>query len=124
VRIHDKLLPHLRRWHRMDLKDNIAHVVHYHGKHIQKLRRSWPEICKFAQLDPTKGPAKPHTLRHTCVTWLLQAGVPTWEVAGFVGMSEAMVREVYGHHRSDYQKNAARAQNKPAHVSPKKQHVL
>jgi hypothetical protein len=40
------------------------------------------------------------------VTWLLQARVPMWEVAGYVGMSEKMVRERYGHHHPDFLKQA------------------
>lgn len=30
----------------------------------------------------------------------------TWEAAGFVGMSEQMVRDVYGHHHPDFMKGA------------------
>jgi len=44
------------------------------------------------------GNVHPHTLRHTAVTWLVQAGVPLWTVSGWVGMSEDMIRRVYGHH--------------------------
>jgi len=40
----------------------------------------------------------PHTLKHTCITWLLQAGVPIWEVAGFTSTSENLIRRRYGHH--------------------------
>ena len=42
-----------------------------------------------------------HLLRHTAVTWLVQAGVPLWEVAGWVGMSVEMIERVYGHHSPD-----------------------
>ncbi|KAF0138415.1 MAG: integrase [Rhodospirillaceae bacterium] len=42
-----------------------------------------------------------HLLRHTVVTWLVQAGVPRWEVAGWVGMSVEMIERVYGHHSPD-----------------------
>ena len=108
VRIPDRLLPHLRRWRRMDEQSgqHLIDVCHYHGKSIQKMRRSWATIRDAAGLDET---VVPHVLRHTCVTWLLQQGVNSWEVAGFVGMSEEMVRETYGHHSPDFQKNAAKA---------------
>lgn len=43
----------------------------------------------------------PHTLRHTAVTWLVQSGVPLWEVSQWVGMSVEMIERVYGHHASD-----------------------
>ena len=108
VRIPDRLLPHLRRWKKMDEKIglHLIDVCHYHGKSIEKMRRSWPAIRERAGLGKD---VIPHVLRHTCVTWLLQAGVSTWEVGGFVGMSEEMVRETYGHHSPDFQKNAASA---------------
>jgi integrase len=50
-----------------------------------------------------------HTLRHTKVTWLMQAGVPIWEVAGFAGMSVRTLERVYGHHHPDHQEQAANA---------------
>jgi len=43
------------------------------------------------------------------VTWLLCAGVSTWEVPGYAGMSEKMIEDHYGHHHPDYQRNAANA---------------
>ncbi len=55
------------------------------------------------------GRPTPHTTRHTCVTWLKQAGIPSFEVAGFVGMSEAMVERVYGHHDPNFQHRARAA---------------
>ncbi len=109
ARIHERLLPHLKRWHRKDMERGVVDVCHYNGKAIKKPRRSWPAIREAAGLDKS---VVPHVLRHTCVTWLLQAGVPTWEVAGFVGMSEDMVRETYGHHSPDFQKNAAKARHR------------
>ena len=106
ARIHERLLVHLKRWRRLDAEQspNIIDICHYHGSSIEKPRRSWPAIRDRAGLGKD---VVPHVLRHTCVTWLLQAGVSTWEVAGFVGMSEDMVRETYGHHSPDFQKNAA-----------------
>jgi integrase len=53
-----------------------------------------------------------HTLRHTAATWLMQEGVPTWDAAGFLPMSEKMLIEVYGHHHPDYMKGAAEAISK------------
>ena len=111
ARIHERLLPHLRRWHAKDTALGIVDVCHYKGRPIKKPRRSWPAIREAAGLDKS---VTPHVLRHTCVTWLLQAGVPTWEVAGFVGMSEELVRETYGHHSPDFQKNAASSRHRNA----------
>jgi|DEB0MinimDraft_3_1074331.scaffolds.fasta_scaffold00010_12 integrase len=104
AKIHRRLRPFLARWQASDLSQGIAHVCHYKAGRITKLRRSWRTACNAAGLGAD---VTPHVLRHTCVTWLLQAGVPTWEVAGFVGMSEETVRRVYGHHSPDYQEGAA-----------------
>ena len=60
-------------------------------------------------LSGLKGRISPHTLRHTAATWLMQIGVSTWEAAGFLGMSEKTLRDVYGHHHPDYLHGAAHA---------------
>ena len=106
VKIHARLMPWLRRWQAADLANGICHVCHYKARPIEKLRRSWSSARHAAGLarDVT-----PHVLRHTRVTWSLQAGVPTWEVAGFVGMSEETVRQVYGHHSPEHQAQAAKS---------------
>lgn len=54
----------------------------------------------------------PHVLRHTCITWLLQRRVPVWEVAGFVGATEEIIRDCYGHHHPDHQATARNALNR------------
>jgi len=96
-------MPHLRRWHARDT--GLSHVIHWHGQPIAKLRRSWSTVCDLANIEGVTF----HTLRHTATTWLLQAGVPTWEVAGYVGMSEEVVRDVYGHHHPEHMQRAASA---------------
>lgn len=40
----------------------------------------------------------PHTLRHTCATWLSQRGASMADAAGFLGMSQIMYEHVYRHH--------------------------
>ncbi|MBP2292994.1 hypothetical protein [Azospirillum rugosum] len=68
-----------------------------------------PIAGKDADGNPTavkKPTIHPHTLRHTCVTWLLWDGLDFWKVGGFVGMSPDTVRDVYGHHHPDYMAEA------------------
>src|SRR5262249_30087613 len=50
ARIHARLLPHLRRWHRLDTERNplITSVIHYRGEPVTKLRRSWDTVAKEA----------------------------------------------------------------------------
>jgi integrase len=98
--IPDKLLPHLKRWRRM----TVVGPVEYAGRLILKERKGWDRARELAGLGDD---VTPHTLKHTCITWLLQNRVPIWEVAGFVGTSEKIIRDTYGHHSPDHL-NAAR----------------
>jgi hypothetical protein len=38
---------------------------------------------------------------------MMQAGVPIWQAAGFLGMSVKTLETVYGHHSPDHQEQAA-----------------
>jgi integrase len=98
--IPDRLLPHLKRWRRM----TITGPVEYAGRLIRKERKGWNRARELAGLGDD---VTPHVLKHTCITWLLQNRVPIWEVAGFVGTSEKVIRDTYGHHSPDHL-NAAR----------------
>jgi integrase len=109
VRIPVGLLPHLKRWKRLDEAKSISHVVHIHGRPIAKLRRSWTTACAAAKLDEY---VVPHALRHTCATPLMQAGFPIFEAAGFLGMSVEMLTTTYGHHHPDFQNEATQRRGK------------
>jgi integrase len=56
----------------------------------------------------------PHTLRHTAITWMLQAGVPIWEVSAFAGMTVKMIEDTYGHATVANKRRAAKALERPA----------
>lgn len=99
-----QLLAHLRRWE--EKRIFATHFVEWAGKPISSVRSGFERAVEFAKLP---GKITPHTLRHTATTWLVQAGVSTWEVAGYTGMSPEMVEKVYGHHHPDYLKNAVAA---------------
>ena len=61
------------------------------------------------KLAGIEGNPTPHSLRHTAVSWLKQEGTSSFDTGRFVGMSERMVEEVYGHHDPDYQRETADA---------------
>src|SRR5262245_36840269 len=46
AKIHWRLLPHLRKWREADLAKGIGSVIHYEGKPIKQLKRSWRTIRK------------------------------------------------------------------------------
>lgn len=107
VPIYARLLPHLRRWQRLDAASGALHVVHFKGAPVRKLRRSWRTACDTAKLPAT---VVPHSLRHTAATWQMQAGTDRWQVAGYLGMSFETLERHYGHHHPDFQAGAALAE--------------
>jgi integrase len=67
------------------------------------LRRSWGAIRKAAGL----GDMRFHDLRHTCVTLLLNLGVPPQVVRDIVGHSDIEVTmTIYAHVSLDDKRNA------------------
>ncbi len=91
VPIPENLAPHVRRWRKL----TVNGPVEYHGRLIKKERKAFDRATDLAGLGDD---VTPHILRHTCATWMLQRGVPIWEVAGFLGASEKVIRDTYGHH--------------------------
>lgn len=107
VRMPPRLRSHLGRWRRELQQDGISTIIHANGVGILKMRRAWNTVRKAAGLGPD---VTPHTLRHTCVSWLLwgreargarpaQKPMTIWEVAGVVGADASTIEKVYGHHR-------------------------
>ncbi len=98
-----RLLPHLLRAKRRG--SDIGPVVHIDGKPVGSIKKAFAAACLRAGLVGVT----PHTLRHTCATWLMQSGIDPWEASGFLGMSRETLERVYGHHHPDYQSQAASA---------------
>ena len=107
ARIPDRLMVHLRIWHRRDMEAGPqAAIIRWNGQPIIKERRAWARTVKEAGLGDE---VTPHILRHSCATWALQSRMDPWDVAGLLGMSMQMLETVYGHHDPDYQDAAAGA---------------
>lgn len=101
--IPSRLLPHLRRA-RLRGTD-LGFVINRNGRRLGDIKNSFNAACRRAGLEDVS----PHTLRHTCATWLMQRGVDKWEAAGFLGMTVETLERVYGHHHPDYMRSAAEA---------------
>jgi integrase len=99
-----RLLSHLRRWR--DTGIAKQHFVEFNGQPVKSVKTAFKSAFSLTQLE---GKISPHTLRHTAAVWLMQLCVSAWEAAGFLGMSEKTLREVYGHHHPDYLHGAAYA---------------
>lgn len=55
--------------------------------------RVWRPALEAAGVDYED----PYTMRHTCASWLIQRGVPDWEVAQILGHSSTRMLGVYAH---------------------------
>lgn len=104
VRLSSRMLAHVRRWR--DRKLCASHVVEWEGKPVRSIKTAFGRIVDAAGLGDD---VSPHTLRHSRATHMKQAGVSSWEVAGALGMSEAMVEKVYGHHDPNHLSRAVNA---------------
>lgn len=83
-------------------------VIEWAGKPVGDIKKSFASACKAAKITG----ACPYTLRHTAATWMAQAGVSLWEIAGVLGHRDIrMVQEVYGKHHPDYLRAAVNALN-------------
>ncbi|MGY2051921.1 tyrosine-type recombinase/integrase [Methylobacterium sp. JK268] len=100
VRLPDRLLAHLRRWHGLGQTYAVEWLGQPVGTGVEKAFRN---AAKDAELKDVT----PHTLRHTAATWLMQNGTDLWEAAGYLGMTVETLERVYGHHHPAHQKQAA-----------------
>lgn len=103
IPIRRRLLTFLRLARRRG--SDLGPVLHIDSQPIGDIKKAFAAACRRAKLvDVT-----PHTLRHTCGTWMAQAGVPIWEIAGFLGHSVQRTTELYAHHHPDYMERARNA---------------
>ena len=107
VKLGRRITSHLRRWKRLDgtamLVCRFSDAWHPGDRGVVDPHSSWRKVVAAAKLPGVTR----HTLRHTRATWMMQAGVPIWEAAGFLGMTVRTLERVYGHHSPDHQELAA-----------------
>lgn len=96
VKIPARLQAHLRNAQKRGT--DLGHVINDGGSSIGDIKRGFQSACERAGLTGVT----PHTLRHTCATWLMQAGVDKWKAAGYLAMSLDTLERVYGHHHPDH----------------------
>jgi integrase len=89
----DKLLIHLRAWHR----NGQRYVVEWKGGPTLRIQRI-TNLAAAAGL----GHVTPHTLRHTAATWQMQAGTDLFEASRYLGMTINTLETVYAHHRPEH----------------------
>ncbi len=99
----DNLVTHLWRWHHVL---GQRHAVERNGKPVGSTKRSFANLCHDLGFGDV---IVRHSLRHTAVTWEMQAGVDIRELVGYVGMTVEMIERRYGHHSSSHMEGARAA---------------
>jgi integrase len=109
LRIGARLLSHLKRWKRLDGDNEL--LIRFAGANrggpIKQIDRAWKQTRIKAKLTPD---VTPHVLRHSRATHMMRQGVDPWSAAQFLGMSIKLLETTYGHHRPDWQTDAADAE--------------
>lgn len=104
-------IPAQLRWFlgRARSRSNSAYVLSYRGAPLAQVKHAFKSACVRAGLEDVT----PHTLRHTCGTWLAQQGVDLWSIAGWLGHSDTRTTELYAHHHPEYLTAARAALERP-----------
>jgi integrase len=107
-------IPTRVRWFldRARARSSSAYVLSYHGEPIAQIKHSFKSACLRAGLADVT----PHTLRHTCGTWLAQRGVALFQIGGWLGHSYERTTELYAHHHPDHLADARAALDRPHKV--------
>jgi integrase len=107
VRIHRKLLGHLRRVKaRTRQNGDLDFVIQWGGRQAADIKKSF---AKAVALSGIQKHVTSHTLKHTCISWMLQKDVSIWDVADFTATSVRTIEKVYGHHCPSHQERALKA---------------
>ncbi len=98
-----RLLPHLRRakLHPHDL----GHVITWEGEAIADIKTAFMNAVERVYLENVS----PHTLKHTCASWLMQSGKDVFKISDFLSTSVPTLLKHYGHHNPDHQQEIADA---------------
>jgi integrase len=96
IRIPQRLRAHLRRWKGMGAR----YVVEWRGRAADPKKSFRNVVRREHEREPLPHVETivRHALRHTCATWLMQAGLPHEEIADYLGMTVKTLKDVYGHH--------------------------
>ena len=101
---------------------DLGYVVHDKGARIRDIGGAWNgEAAAEGERQYAQGAfgracfraglvdVTPHTLRHTCGTWMAQGGVDLLKIGGWLGHSDTRTTALYAHHHPAYQEDARRA---------------
>ncbi|MCX8281765.1 site-specific integrase [Phyllobacterium sp. 0TCS1.6C] len=100
-----KLYGHLLRRYRMSAGKShfVFHQKTQPNTHIGSVVKGFRAACKRADLKEVT----PHTLRHTCASWLAQRGEKMIDASAYLNMSVPTLGRVYAHHHPQHIKDLA-----------------
>lgn len=121
-------LAHLKRRHKNGARYVVEREMIVDGTPqrtmVKQIRKGWARAVELAeQLAQAKGveldltyetedgpqPIVPHLLKHTAITWTIQAGAEIADVASYFSTSIETIQKVYWHHSPRYQSSAIKA---------------
>jgi integrase len=95
IRITRSLRSALRR---AQARASSAFVIAYNGLPVKDVKTGFNSAAERAGIPDCSS----NTLRHTAGTWMAQRGVPLWQIAGWLGHSDARTSELYAHHSPEH----------------------
>lgn len=73
----------------------------YKGQHRPWSGSNWRDVFNAAVKAAGAPPYSPHALRHSAASWLVQDGVPIYDVQAFLGHESTQTTQRYAHLRPD-----------------------
>lgn len=69
------------------------YVIEYAGRPVKGIKRSFATACKKAGLEGVS----PHTLKHTCISLMAEAGIDNRLISEYTATSLETVDRIYRH---------------------------
>ncbi|MBU8538739.1 tyrosine-type recombinase/integrase [Falsiroseomonas tokyonensis] len=81
------------------------YVISYRGERIADVKTAIAAACRRAGIRSIGA----HTLKHTAITWMVQADMTYERIAKFTNTSKDVIERVYGHHSPSFVAEASQA---------------
>ncbi len=119
IKIPEKLLKVLKTASKTAVPN--GYVIHENQRPFKSVKKAFRVACDEAGIEGVT----PHTLRHTCVSRLIQRGVDSMTAGRYVGHSDSRTTERrYAHHSPDFFDSVTKAlDNRPKTTTKKKERV-
>lgn len=79
-------------------RSNSTFVIEYRGRRVLDIKKGVGNAFERAGIHG----CTVHTLKHTAITWMVQAGTSFDKIAKLTGTSSRMIEKRYGHHSPEF----------------------